>query len=169
MSNEEVIADLELVIADMQGSIYKTRQRINRLKQQGAKKPVDLSVLIESGIDCEFQDAEHSGAVEFAPLRYIANDSYPYQASRDSYEQCRPRMDHNHAWVGGKCPLPEGIMVHYIMIKNGEIAERQNKMAVELLWDYDLGVHPIVCFRIAGLAEGYCWPWEVDNETTESI
>ena len=75
-----------------------------RRKQQ--LKPVDLSVLIDSGIDCV------GGGGTIGKLTAIhghsdGNVCYEFDGVLNT-DQCRPRMSHWHNWQGRECPLPEG-------------------------------------------------------------
>ena len=76
-------------------------------------KVIDLSVLIKSGIDCEF--SAMSGAYFNRKLINIATTNRfdgRYQDDHNCFhKRCRPRMNHKHAWQGGECPLPEGFEV----------------------------------------------------------
>ena len=128
-------------------------------------KPVDLSVLIDSGIDCEFTD--HHGA------KYLSNLSHINHIVPDKYrlehvgffKQCRPRLNHWHSWQGGECPLPEGLVV--------EVMQRGVKFTgvnpvVDLRWEHSGVEHDIIAFRIPSdqpLADGFCWPWEMESES----
>ena len=130
------------------------------------KKVIDLSVLIDSQIDCEFDN----GAV-IAKLVSVKEDyegifySSNHKKAQD-YRDCRPRMNHIHAWQGGEWPLPEGFMVKVCMrdaasYLGGIVLSRSATLA-----DWSHGNHPedIITFEVLGLAEGYVMPWEQDNE-----
>ena len=134
-------------------------------RNKPAKKVIDLSVLIESQIDCEFSD-DFSSHITIGPLLLIGNYcEYPYITDRSSdrvHGKCRPRMNHIHAWQGGECPLPEGFMVmpHY----RKPLKIRVNVMAADLQWG-NWGVdHDIIAFEVLRVADGYVMPWEQDNE-----
>jgi len=78
-------------------------------------KPVDLSVLAKSGIDCEFFDVD--GFCGFEPIGLLGKITNPvgYKSSKGSYWPCcRPRMNHWHNWQGGECPLPEGLEIEVV-------------------------------------------------------
>tara|TARA_B110000238_G_scaffold198694_1_gene243977 strand:+ start:1031 stop:1516 length:486 start_codon:yes stop_codon:yes gene_type:complete len=84
-----------------------------RERFEPAKKVIDLSVLIESGIDCEFKDDFSSHITIGTLLRITDCPSYPYETdnSKDEvHEECQPRMNHIHAWKSGACPI-EGFVV----------------------------------------------------------
>ncbi len=123
-------------------------------------KPVDLSVLIESGIDCEFGEEEK----EWIPGKlHSMRTRSPLYGERytDTWNKyCRPRMNHVHAWTGGDCPLPEGLVVS-VHTRNGILCLRESydtdywghRNNADRKWD-------IIAFEVIGLADGWCWPWE---------
>ena len=129
------------------------------------KKVIDLSVLIESGIDCEFDDRGNTSAI--AKLETITtsrvDEASLYISAKGVYwDRCRPRMNHKHAWLGGECPLPEGFMVmpHY----RKPLKLRVPVMATDLLWGNWGGDLDIIAFEVLGVADGYVMPWEHDND-----
>ncbi len=148
----------------------KTRgPKINSSKDNWRIKPaekiVDLSVLIESGIDCEFKDDFSSHITIGTLLRITDCASYPYETDNskdEAHGQCQPRMNHKHAWQGGDCPLPEGfrVMPHY----RKPLKLRFPVMATKLQWD-NWGVdHDIIAFEFLGLADGYVMPYDKESE-----
>ena len=127
-------------------------------------KVIDLSVLIESGIDCEFSDSDETGLFISKLSRQSGpSEEYRYYDGEDtSWDECQPRMNHIHAWQGGECPLPEGFMVmpHY----RKPLKIRVNVMAADLQWG-NWGVdHDIIAFEVLRVADGYVMPWEQDND-----
>jgi hypothetical protein len=133
-----------------------------------AKKVIDLSVLIESGIDCEFDDRGNTSAI--AKLETITtsrvDEASLYISAKGVYwDRCRPRMNHKHAWQGGECPLPEGFIVrltkwsvHVPHISHIELTTKQ--------WiSSKANEHTTVqAFEVLGVADGYVMPWEQDND-----
>lgn len=133
--------------------------------------PVDLSVLIDSGIDCEFTD--HKGGKYLSRLAEIKGGYY--WADQELYgmggeAECRPRLDHWHSWQGGECPLPRGLRVelrHRAGIQG--MGSFIGSVDEDIRWAHVLGsglgaAADIIAFRIPTdkpLADGYCWPWEV--------
>ena len=132
------------------------------------KKVIDLSVLIESGIDCEFK---YGGSLTpkawfIDKLTEIHNEANTYKPSLQGYTTyCRPRMNHKHAWQGGACPLPEGFIVrltkwsvHVPHISHIELTTKQ--------WiSSKANEHTTVqAFEVLGLADGYVMPWEQDDD-----
>jgi hypothetical protein len=121
------------------------------------KKPIDLSCLIESGIDCEFWDEDYGvGDSYIGKLSDISGGGYRRQAPHaEFHEQCRPRMNHVHFWGGGKCHLPQGLRIEvYYGSGNKQV---YNTNASEVSWANVYG------FKVIGLADGWEWPWESDQ------
>jgi hypothetical protein len=78
--------------ADINDALSKFRVKPEQLN------PVDLSVLIKSGIDCEFWDVH--GATQIQTLGSIAtgiiSQTY-FTKSKMKFIYCRPRLNHIHA------------------------------------------------------------------------
>lgn len=144
------IIDLEMVSADD----FKVRDK--------PKKPVDLSVLIKSGIDCEFggDTEEYSGIGKL--LRIKGELFYKSKTANPDivyWCRCRPRMDHWHSWQGGECPLPEGID-YEVMHRDGTVWRPEQVQGHTWKYEVPFCDTDIIAFRVTGLAEGYCMPWE---------
>jgi hypothetical protein len=130
------------------------------------KKVIDLSVLID-GIDCEFSDCDfkqYTGVGRLSSILggqtqpFVLSDAVGYNNAK--YEQCRPRMNHKHAWQGGECPLPEGFMVK-VWYRNGDSHEL---MAIHSSWYWVSGGSDIIHFQVLRVADGYVMPWGVSDE-----
>jgi len=121
-------------------------------------KVIDLSVLIESGIDCEFKDSCDKKWHVSKADKGLYQESLYGTKSGDYFEQCQPRMNHIHAWQGGECPLPEGFMVKVCMRDDsvrGDMCSHFNWK-----WSYKAAGSDIIQFEVLGLADGYVMPWE---------
>ena len=109
------------------------------------KKVIDLSVLVESGIDVElgdFQGVFFLGGHLTHIIEKGSSSMYRTFDSTNAHSYARPRMNHIHAWQGGDCPLPEGFN-----------------------WTHDSDSREdIIAFEVLGLADGYVMPWEQDDE-----
>jgi len=125
------------------------------------KKTIDLSVLIDSQIDCEFWDDETDQSVY--KLLSVDCSEYPYATVNESTRFCRPRMNHIHAWRGGECPLPEGFKVK-IWLRDDDYDEKSRRLVSELIWSHNNTSSDIIAFEVLGLADGYVMPWEQDND-----
>jgi hypothetical protein len=128
-----------------------------------AKKVIDLSVLIDSQIDCEFRDdiGERTNIGKLLEIKDDDWDMYPYITGNSAdkyYEQCQPRMNHIHAWQGGECPLPEGFVVKVWFRSGGDTTVT---IPSGLYWGAN---SETMAFEVLGLADGYVFPWEQDNE-----
>jgi hypothetical protein len=132
-------------------------------------KVIDLSRLIDSGIDCEFSDSEDFNLISIGQLAnvFTDDDQLPYSTvSSKIHNYVRPRLDHWMHWDGSSTePLPDGLMIEW-KSKAGigyvGATESQN-----LAWGYqhkNTDFTNIIAFRIVGLAEDYKWPWEVQEK-----
>ena len=124
-----------------------------------AKKVIDLSVLIDSQIDCEFWDDETDQSVY--KLLSVNCSEYPYATVNESTRFCRPRMNHIHAWQGGDCPLPEGFRVK-VWFRNTLYAPEyapDDYLATSITWCHVGDLDDIIAFEVLGLADGYVMPY----------
>ena len=125
-----------------------------------AKKVIDLSVLIDSQIDCEFSDSANFHLVmkrSLIEVRGTGTGRFRCEL-RTLWKHCRPRMNHKHAWQGGECPLPEGFEVKVWFRSGGHtvVTTRSGNY-----W----GINgDTMCFEVLGVADGYVMPWEVSND-----
>lgn len=130
------------------------------------KKVVDLSVLIAPegacGIDCEFWD---TGTEEIIHIGKLIAASNVYEMVGCVFQNCRPRMNHIHAWQGGECPLPFNTMVRIHYRDYVRANESYVKRAGDCYWEHRKEPHglDIIAFEVIGLADGYCYPWECDE------
>ena len=130
-----------------------------------AKKVIDLSVLIDSQIDCEFK---YGGSLTpkawfIDKLTEIHNEANTYKPSLQGYTTyCQPRMNHIHAWQGGECPLPEGFRVK-VWFRN-TLYTPADRPATSIRWCHDGDLDDIIYFEVLGLADGYVMPWEQDHD-----
>ena len=123
-------------------------------------KVIDLSVLIESGIDCEFSDKTSERTTIGKLLGVTDVEGYPYKTGNsraDEYEQCSPRQDHIHAWQGGECPLPEGFLIA-LQFRGDSYMITTNY--IDINWTHEGEALDIIAFEVLGLADGYVMPWE---------
>ena len=125
-----------------------------------AKKVIDLSVLIDSQIDCEFKDKGAKNWHVSKACKGLYQESLYGTEPGDFFEQCKPRMNHIHAWQGGECPLPEGFEVK-VWLRGDTFP----KICVRLDWVLQKNSSKdIIAFEVLGVADGYVMPWEQDNE-----
>jgi hypothetical protein len=122
-----------------------------------AKKVIDLSVLIDSQIDCEFYDeldfAEEELRIGF--LTSINCGGYPYSLGCDVYFFCQPRMNHKHAWDGDEFPI-EGFVVRAWVDKEDFLTVHTSSNSID--WN------KIMYVEFLEVEHGYVMPWEQDND-----
>ena len=112
-------------------------------------KPVDMSVLIASGIDCEFTSRSDKSHWDIGKLKGI--DSFYYPTWDAAHMYCRPRMNHIHAWqcqsfneaIEFRCKLVEAGFIFSF-----DTLEYLNGVVL-LLWNLDK-------------ASDREWPWEME-------
>ena len=143
---------------------------LSSVRQDWRIKPteqvIDLSVLIESGIDCEFSDdcwQAHSYIDILTDIDRNAVHPYTTDDVDLSYNKCRPRMNHIHAWQGGECPLPEGFKVK-VWYRDGSTGDAGDADKLKLRWSCEAVNSDVIQFEVLGLADGYVMPWEQDND-----
>lgn len=123
-----------------------------RIKQE--LKPVDLSVLIKSGVDCEFWDSGQEFHVIGKMIEVETDTTYKYvDVDSTNYMHCRPRMNHIHAIA-----LAEYEETIPVVVRDLEKAGFKFNYKVVNWTDR------ILLIEFTGLADGYCWPWEVSDE-----
>ena len=124
-----------------------------------SKHKIDLSVLIGSGIDCEFFYADNGTKyidtlkkIHFIDKNKSICEGYA-ATSCGLFDYCRPRMNHWHyCYDFDVCPLPEGLIY-----EGRSFVDEERETYASPKWPSYL-----VAFKITGLAEGYCWPWELE-------
>ena len=129
---------------------------LQHAEERQALKVVDLSVLIESGIDCEFGPCEVIDKLEKIHFR---DDGYPYKGTKDAgfFDMCQPRKNHLHAWKGASgCPLPEGVKAVAYTRGNGSYHMKGQSSLVAKWKHQGLGCD-IIAFEVTGLIDGYTW------------
>ena len=124
-----------------------------------AKKVIDLSVLIESGIDCEVtNNSIKSNNWEIRQLQSIysdGNSGWPYRTEKGTHEKCRPRMNHKHAWLHNNCPI-EGFVVRVWF-------DKEDFTTVDTSFNI-INWNNVIWVEFLKLEDGYVMPWEQDNE-----
>ena len=131
-----------------------------RIKSE--KKVVDLSVLADSDVDCEFWDYRGDTTLIDKLRNLVGENTDFYEDNTDGavWKYCRPRMNHVHAWQGGsECPLPEGFKV--------KLYFRQDVLPIDnyykVSWEHWSAANDIIAFEVLGLADGWCYPWEQEK------
>jgi len=123
--------------------------------------PVDMSVLVDSGIDCEFYHGDSERVIgKLCGVGDTYDGIYRRSLGRGcvAHSHCQPRMNHVHVWLGGDRPLPDGVMVK--VWTRGGGGDSGGGQCSARTWHHSNNVGDIVAFEVLGLAPGYCWPWE---------
>lgn len=130
-------------------------------------KPVDLSVLVDSEIDCEF--GSEAGLL-IGPLTAITG----FEKAENVYHslgghwgrQCRPRMNHIHAFHND-FRLPEGLVVRVHFIdgtgKRRTKVYPSDKDPIRETSAENGIVSFVVGVEVLELADNFCWPWEAQS------
>jgi hypothetical protein len=128
-------------------------------RSKPTKKVIDLSVLIDSQIDCEFRQTPEDWVI--GKLSGIHSNG-TFNAIDWPWDECQPRMNHIHAWQGGECPLPEGFIVKVWWRSGGEgdAGDAGDAFYLALRWSNEKRQSDIIQFEVLGLADGYVMPWE---------
>jgi hypothetical protein len=119
-----------------------------RIKQ--TKKVIDLSVLIDSQIDCEFSDDGIESRI--GKLLSIKHDG-TFRSEDWVWDKCQPRMNHIHAWQGGECPI-EGFVVRAWIDKEDFLTVHTSSNSIN--WS------KIMYVEFLEVEDGYVMPWEGD-------
>ena len=128
-------------------------------------KTIDVSPLVDSGIECHFSDSvcpkgDLRGGLRSILLR-LRDSAYRYESEDDYHRYCRPIMKQWHPWNGGKRPIPEGLHAS-VRRRDGAIAN-VDRIAREV-WEHepkdgscDQAMRDIVAVRFDGVKDGYVW------------
>ena len=138
------------------GPSLKCRDDNWRIKP--TKKVIDLSVLIESGIDCEFTDNCWQVYSSIDILTDIeCNAVHPYTTNDVdlSYNKCQPRMNHKHAWLHRNCPI-EGFVVRAWF-------DKEDFTTVDTSFNI-INWNNVIWVEFLELEDGYVMPWELIDE-----
>lgn len=119
-------------------------QQEYRVKPQ--PKKIDMSVCIESGVDCEFFNCSKINA----KIDYLK-----HLEELEDWEEIRVRQDH---WIYNewdKCPIPEGLEI-IIKLQNGDTDTTTQYMSA-YYWDKTILGIQTIAFKVIGAAEGYTY------------
>jgi hypothetical protein len=130
-------------------------------KLKPAKKVIDLSCIVGSGIDCEFFDeSEPAPAVTLAEIRCGTDRPYIARLGKVglvSFKRCRIRQSpHVHYAVETtSCPIPEGLRIRLIWLEDGYVTSTTTTT------DY-LGFdwRDAIAFEVLGVADNARYEWE---------
>ncbi len=117
-------------------------------------KKIDMSVCIESQIDCEFSDLPLGDSTYISKLKKLIPElrlGYIDTKQDRRWRNCRPRFNHIHAKPKGwdKCPVPEGFI---LKIWNKQMDDRPSTSGSQITcWEN------VTMFQVTGLQE----EWEL--------
>jgi len=143
-----------LIKTSKTGELYKFGKEIAE-KLEPEIKPVDMSVLVNSGIDCLFSmRVGFDNSPVMCHLKCISPNGF---TSEDDllWNYCKPRM--NYWFSTENFKNVKGLM--------GKLEEAGFELEVMYKTIYIMGsdyITAITAFTIKGLQDGYCWPWEVE-------
>ena len=131
------------------GDCPDTSHHIEDWRWKPTKKPVDMSVLINSDIDCVFGDRE----IGYLSKERRYQDCTDFHSAKgDIWIECKPRMNH---WFMTenltRCP-------HRLV---SELWEAGFTVTKERFTSKPGRDHVIFC--ITGLKAGYDWPWLIEE------
>ena len=112
-------------------------------------KQIDLSCLIDSGLDCEFSN---SGSIWFPQGPLLAIHGSKYVAKSEEWNHCQPRMAlYVHYWSGRSsvCPLPAGFVIQLHWDTGNGITRHEYDDYGNIQW------FEVTAFRILRAADGY--------------
>jgi len=118
-------------------------------------KVIDLTPLIESGLDCEFwddDDDKDESKRDFGILQPSSNRAFErYDDQGGCFENCQPRMSpHVHYWGGGyKCPVPEGFEMRL------HLREGESWISGATRWIHTGQGGDIIGIEVISVADGY--------------
>ncbi len=141
-TNSATPGDLKLWrILDDKEAFTMFAERNDSVRVRPTLTPVDMSVLVGSGIDCTFTGG---GDYRHGPLIGICGENYHLgtdSGAHSAHSRCRPRMDHWHSLMN---------------IKRGSASEAVTDDLVSAGFELQFLNGSI---KIT-LQEGYCMPWE---------
>lgn len=127
-----------------------------KLKQALNPKPVDMSVFVDSPIDCVFfRGVNRDGDpinVRMGNLKSVSDTWRPYCRSEypnGEYEYCKPRINY---WFS--------VDLFASGCDCGKSIESLESAGFEVDANYFDGY--MRSFKITGLRDGYIWPWECE-------
>ena len=116
-------------------------------------KPVDLSVLIEYDIDCEFSHLDESEQRNHIDkLSNILNGCVYRDRRRVHWSACRPRMNHIHAFEFKSYKQAD------------DLRTKLTKAGFVFSVDKTNGAYGIILLLSAfDKSPDHCWPWEIQQ------
>ncbi len=137
-----------------------------RVDLEPEKKVIDLSTVINSGVDCEFWGILEENIGFRGQLEGIGSClRVEYKAEDETwYGACRIREGYYHGWKGGReCPLPEGLRVKvYTRDGRWHILETRGyaKWSTWCWYDEIQGPNDVIGFEVISVAMGWKYAYE---------
>jgi len=115
-------------------------------------KVIDLTPLIESGLDCEFWNDKAEKFIGKL-LNNGSEDGHASDVAEEFFDHCQPRMaPYVHYWGGGDaCPVPEGFVIQVEWYDTLMHGFNENGFPNYSVFNWA----EIVAFRILRVADGY--------------
>lgn len=109
--------------------------------------PVDMSVLVDSGVDCEFLSSTGTILLICKLAAGMGAASQPYRSGviGGCFSQCRPRMNHWHSTANCGESGPDVVL-------------RLRDAGFNVEYDASDAAFYIVADK--ALCDGRCWPWD---------
>ena len=122
------------------------------------KKIIDLSKVVGRDVDCEFTDIGLTDWYVFE-LKAITNGDFIYETVNGSYAVCRIRQDKwmYHCYQKHQ-PIPDGLAIQIIDNDNISLKFVLERNSHDVDWP------EVTAYRVLGVAEGYRYEWENDDE-----
>lgn len=131
-----------------------TIDTVDALKQALTQKPVDMSVLIDSPVDCVFWNREEEYPLIGECVKMIGNKFF--MAGVGDFKYCKPRMDYPFSvelWFS------EEVMIKF----RDSLFESGFESTLTGRLNFRGSSEVYHSIKITGLRENYCFPWEFDQ------
>jgi hypothetical protein len=125
-------------------------------------KVIDMSVMVGSGLDCEFWDTKSGTSRAYNKLSKIdTNRNFKNRDVNDTdWKYCQPRMSTEaqpfiNFWTGGNtCPVPEGFEVRlHFRVGGGTMPDVPDRRW--LYWDHTNNSGDIIGIEFLGIKDDY--------------
>ena len=117
-------------------------------KLESELKPVDMSALVDTGIDCVFEQFDEGFTTVVGELSAVMGNEF-FLHGYPLFDMCKPRMGY---WFSALNFDGSRTIVNFLRDAGFNIEEKF----------YPDCICAIEAFKITGLKDGYCWPWECE-------
>lgn len=124
------------------------------------KKPVDMSVLVDSPIDCEFW---HHGS-KIKTISQLKSISKQLCGEKMVYEDADPKRVGHALYCKPRMDYPFSVDLFSCQKECHEFINILDSVGfkLEVIDDEYFNILNNRSFKIIGLKDGYCWPWECE-------